>query len=550
MPFPLRGSALLLAAIACRAPADKPGGARGGDTARGGDSARPDTGADTADTAAPPDPRAEAVLAAARRDIARSPASGASISVWLNGEVLFVGGAGSARPDAEVPVGPDTLFQIGSDTKKLTALSLLRAEAAGRLSRGDAVSTHLPGLTLAGGAGWAGAATVHHLLSHQGGLQDWYDLGGDVSDEALASVTYGAFAAEAAVFNPPGAFYNYSNPNFSLAGLVDERAAGVPWATHLAADLLPALGLPRTIARRADIDADAAAGNGYADFDSTTIGTVEPGEAWEGGWTRPAGLVWGNSRDQARLAGFLIHGDEGVLPAALLDALRTPHAPLYPDIDAGGYGYGLIVGQGFSLGANRYYDAPVWSHGGNTLAYTSTFYVLPEQDFAVSILSNGTGDDFIGTVVAAIDAYATLPTPVEPPPPAPFEPLLAAAFAGTYTDPVSLGAVEIGYNPASQALTVSMPALDAAGVPYRRVLTPYSTRVWGLTIDGYAYDVSFIEGEGGVMYLRNRAFVATRAPSARAPGPAAPVDAAALRARLRRAQQDPVPALLRPAARR
>lgn len=545
-----RAAAALLpvVALACRAPADKPG-APGADTAPGGDTAPPDTGGDSGDTGAPIDPRAEAVIAAAERDIARSAASGASIAIWLNGEAFFVGGVGTARPGADAPIGRDTLFQIGSDTKKLTALSLLRAEAAGRLSRTDALATHLPELELASDPGWLAGATVHHLIAHQGGLQDWYDLESDPADAALERVTFGAFAAEVAVFNPAGAFYNYSNPNFSLAGLVDERAAGAPWASHLEADLLPALGLTRTVPRRADIDADAAAGVGYLSFDSTSIETVEPTEAWEGGWTRPAGLVWGNSLDQARLAGFLIHGDEGVLPTALLDALRTPHAPLYPDIDAGGYGYGLIVGQGFSLGANRYYDAPVWSHGGNTLAYTSTFYILPEQDFAVSVLSNGTGDDFIGTVVAAVEAYATLPDPVDPPAPAPFEPMVAAGFAGTYIDPTSLGTVEIGFDPAAEALTVSMPDLDAAGVPYRRSLTAYSTRVWGLTIDGYEYDVSFIEGADGTVYLRNRAFVAARAPTAR-PATAAGVDPAALRRHLRRARLESVPALLRPAPRR
>ena len=96
-------------------------------------------------------------------------------------------------------------------------------------------------------------------------------------------------------------------------------------------------------------------------------------------------------------------------------------------------------------------------------------------------------------------------------------------------------------------LSVSMPDLDAASIPYNPTLTPLSTHVWVVTVQGTDYDLSFYEGDDGEMWMRNRAFVAYRAPDDVVVLPLPPTTdrAARLRATLQQARLMPTPDPLR-----
>ena len=60
-------------------------------------------------------------------------ATGCQVAIWRDGEVIYSEGFGT-RDEAGNPVTEDTLFQIGSDTKKMTAMTLLQLVDAGEVS--------------------------------------------------------------------------------------------------------------------------------------------------------------------------------------------------------------------------------------------------------------------------------------------------------------------------------------------------------------------------------------------------------------------------------
>jgi CubicO group peptidase (beta-lactamase class C family) len=336
----------------------------------------------------------------------------------------------------------------------------------------------------------------------------------------LEAFTLGDFAEQAWPLAPPGRIWNYSNPNFSVAGLLDERLGGVPWEQQIDAEVLVPLGMDRTVTTLAGVDDDAAAGFGLVDFTSGSLGTVEVEDSWETAWTRPAGLLWSNSLDQARLAGFLLEGDPAVLPAELHAALHSPQVPMYPETTAAAYGYGLMVDQGISL-ADGWHDVPVWTHGGNTITHTSTFWMLPDQGFGISILSNGYGDDFSRSVAAAISSLVEdLPAPTTAPD-LPWDPDALDGLTGSYLDPFNVGELIITRD--GDTLRLEAPLLDEYGVPYTSELEPLATRLWLWGVQGTTVDLTFIDGPDGETYLRNRGFVATRAPGDAPAGPRPPL---------------------------
>lgn len=529
---------LPLLLFACSAPDPKPGDDT--DTADT-DTAGTDT-ADTGDTASPYEDVFAEVRRATKSAIRSSAATGASVAIWYEGEVIFAEGFGEKHGEGEEPVTPDTLFQIGSDTKKMAALLVLQQVQAGTLSLDDTLADAAPGVVFASDPALAGTLTLHELLSHQSGLYDYTPWVDAPADSDLRERAEGRFAENEFAMGPSGLYWNYCNPNFSLSGLVVEEATGRAWGDVLEEDLFAPLGLTRTFARQADAvaDGDYATGtglgfaDGYDTFDpfeapEYTYG-AQPIEAHlDAGFTRPAGLVWSTASDMARFAGFLVDGDPSVIDPALLEALTTPQVAMYPGVDAAdfGYGYGLMINNGGWNGYEGYHPGvPIWSHGGNTMTMTSAFYILPEQRVAVAILSNGYGDDFVEPVVAALEGLTDLPTESEAPsilPPPEDQPELA----GTYVDPHTVGTLVLTWD--GEELLVEAPDLEAAGVTVGNALTPYAKDLYLLRVNGTDYDLSVYRDEDGSVYLVNRQFTWTRSAGEvvrPAPRPALPVSLA------------------------
>lgn len=111
----------------------------------------------------------EAVREAAKKNVRQNRAYGAQVAIWYDGAIVFSEGFGYADEAETTAVSPTTLFQIGSDTKKMTAIAALQAVERGAMSLDSTVAEVLPDLSLARSPDWATSTTLHDLIDHQGG---------------------------------------------------------------------------------------------------------------------------------------------------------------------------------------------------------------------------------------------------------------------------------------------------------------------------------------------------------------------------------------------
>ncbi len=456
------------------------------------------------------DARFDPLVEAIQADLAASDAPGVSVAVMEDGLVTFAAAFGSGHPDQDVPITADTLFQIGSDTKKQTAVALLQKVEQGLVSLDDTLAVALPELEFRWGGDWNDQVLVEHLLTHQGAFYDYAIWELDEDDDLLASWTYGDFANGWYLMNPPGEFWNYSNPNFSLAGLITEENDTRAWPDIMVEDLYLPLGMDRSFLRKSEVLADGDYAVGYGvDPQTGTMGTREMDSIADHAWTRPAGLAWSTPTQQLYFADFLMNGDSAVLSDSLVEAVFGEHVnTLYLD-DVMHYGYGLMVQRGFELDGG-WYEVPVWEHGGNTLAFTSIFFVLPDQEFAVAILSSGYGTDFGDSVDAAVRTLVDdLPDPVDVPEYT-IDTDRYAFHVGDYIDEWNVGEATVTQQ--GDSLHVEVPLLDQYGYDYENELYALSSDIHYMEIDGYWYDLTFIQQADGEPseYVRNRAFVLTR----------------------------------------
>ncbi len=78
--------------------------------------------------------------------MARYQLPGLAVGVIENGKVTYVRTAGELSAGLGQPVTPDTLFEIGSNSKAMTTALLARLVQAGRLRWDDPVIKFLPQL--------------------------------------------------------------------------------------------------------------------------------------------------------------------------------------------------------------------------------------------------------------------------------------------------------------------------------------------------------------------------------------------------------------------
>ncbi len=455
----------------------------------------------------------------ANADLSVSGAPAVSIAIYKDGEIVFAEAYGTKISGETEKVNEDTLFQMGSTTKMYTALAMLRMLENSAFTINDKLMNLLPSIEIDedNTSDWE-HISLHHLLSHQSGLMDfvdWEEEGSNLQEFARTT-----FPANYGQMNPAGLFWNYSNSNWSYLGAILENQTEQDFSQILEQDVFLPLEMTRTTTEKASVLADGnyALGAGTINRSGNSIrgSAREIDEIHHNIFSLPAGAyTWSTPTEMLKMADFLMTGNTDILSDELRNEMTSPQADLRITTP-GDYGYGLFLSNGFRDGFgdnSSWYPLQLWSHAGNTLAYSSMYWVLPEENVAVSILSSGRETNFTATMIEALESVITLP----PPEAIPEQPIATELFdnhTGRYEG--FWGIVDVSTD--GSQLFQSIPAFDEQGRYYRPELEAIGGSMFFSNVDGINNTITFIpldEGEES-FYIRNRTFVATRIDSTEA----------------------------------
>ena len=299
---------------------------------------------------------------------------GVAIGMLRAGDVE-VATFGLTSVEHPLPIDGDTLFQIASVTKTMTATVIMRLVERGALDLDAPVRRYIPAFRLRDAAAQE-RATVRHLVTHTGGwLGDCFaDFGN--GDDALER--YVTAMAELEQITPLGEIWHYSNSSFALLGRLIEVATGKTYEEATRELLFLPLGMTRSCFSAGEaITHRVAIGHVIVDEKPTVARPWAFPRA-----TTPVGGVVSTANDLMRYARF--HLGDGTTPDGArllsresLELMRTPLADADLDRKVGVSWFIRSVG-----GVRLQY------HGGVAIGQQGVLMLAPDRGEAVTVQTN------------------------------------------------------------------------------------------------------------------------------------------------------------------
>ena len=300
----------------------------------------------------------------------QSSAPGCAVAIFKRGQTVYARGFGVADLDHNVPVTPETAFDIGSISKQFTATAIVLLNQRGKLSLDDDVRKVIPELP-----SYGRTITLRHLIHHTSGLRD-YDTLLSLHGTQDEAVVHNQEALEMLCrqkhlnFNS-GDQHSYSNSGYLLLALTVERITVQPLRQFLAENIFIPLGMST-----AQVHDDHA-----SVIQNRAVGYAKDGQ---GGF-------------RIDMSNWVVTGD-GKIYAAIRDFAKWDRN--FYEFKVGGPSWGkemLVRGRlndgttldyalGLKVDRFRGLDR-VW-HSGRWEGYRSTYVRFPKQEIGIVILSN------------------------------------------------------------------------------------------------------------------------------------------------------------------
>jgi D-alanyl-D-alanine carboxypeptidase len=300
--------------------------------------------------------------------LANTQAPSASIAVVRDGKIVYEAAYGSARLTPATTATTAMRYSIGSVTKQFTATALLLLVEEKRLSLDDKVGRWLPELTR------ANDVSIRQLLSMTAGYQDYWPQD-YVFPAMLQPITPQAILEQWArkpLDFEPGTKWQYSNTNYVIAGLIVEKASGMPLLAFLQQRIFTPLGM----ASVKNVDAAPLGAEDAAGYLRNALGPLRPAPKEAAGWLFAAGELAMTAHDLALWDISTI--DQRILRPASYRIMQTEVL----------VEHGVASGYGFGVGVATVRGRRQIAHGGAVSGYLTSNQIYPDERAAIVVFCN------------------------------------------------------------------------------------------------------------------------------------------------------------------
>ena len=321
----------------------------------------------------------------------RNRIPGLSVALVYDQETVWTYSFGYADLERRVPTTPQTIFAVGSITKIITAIMMMRLRDAGKLGLDDAIEKFLPSIKIRSSGNNGRPVTLRQISSHTAGLQrevsaeGWHTLKFPTIEQLLES-----FKEVATVF-PPFSRYKYSNLGYTILGHVLSIVACVPYKEYVRSNILSPLGMTHSgFDITEEMKQNLAIGytvSGEDPIDTTPY--------LDFGAVAPAGQLYSSVEDICRLISLQfiedpLTGNDGSREAendkdyvTVLEpaTIREMHSPVY-------IGKRWVGGTGIGWHITNTMGHTISSHRGGIPGFTTDIAVVRDIKLGIAVFTN------------------------------------------------------------------------------------------------------------------------------------------------------------------
>jgi CubicO group peptidase (beta-lactamase class C family) len=307
---------------------------------------------------------------------------GLSLTVAVDGTIVYSEGFGYADLEERVPVWPTTKFRIGSISKPLTATALMQLVEAGKLELDAPVQKYVPSFPDKGAV-----ITARMLAGHLAGIRHYQ------GDEFNIQKHYANVLDGVKIFgndplvSPPGTKFNYSSYGYNLLSAVVESASGENFLAYMQKHVFEAMGLAHTAADQNTQIVEQRS----RFYEKEKDGTLENAPYVDNSYKWAGGGFLSTSEDLVRFGSMLLQ--PGFLKADSLKLLFTSQKTKSGEETGYGMGWGITKSPSGRV---------VYEHSGGSIGGSSQLMVYPETHVVVALVTNLTSREWKASEVEAV----------------------------------------------------------------------------------------------------------------------------------------------------
>lgn len=299
---------------------------------------------------------------------------GAAVAVVKGDSELMSCSYGVSDLDTGTEVDANTTFPACSVSKLFTATAVMKLAEEGHIDLNEDITTYLEDIRIENK--YDKAVTCASLLTHSSGLDEQSELNGSTLDKDSILTQKDFFDIHIpTVIHEPGSISCYSNIGYNLLGYVVEKVSGQSYESYIQDNILEPLSMNNSSVR---IDNDNMA-SGYQDDGN---GNEIQGFAYQ--YTSGSSGVISTVKDMEHFMIMYLNGGAyqgrkilGSDTVCEMQDRQFANAPVYD-----GMGYGWI--------RDNYNGKLILKHEGALPGYTTTLFLLPDEDIGVYVATNST----------------------------------------------------------------------------------------------------------------------------------------------------------------
>lgn len=300
-----------------------------------------------------------------------------SVGIVKNGRLVYAGGFGVADRVKNTPVNEHSLYQIGSDTKKITAIIVKNLIAQSKLSLEMPITAYLGNVLTPESSDKLSTITLQMLLTHTSGVPNREPSNRRVDGDPMTiEFTEKDLIADLNSMKldfQPGTKFNYSNFGYAIIGYICERVTGQTYA-----DLLKTYVTNKYHMLNTTISPTARQSKRIA-WPYRKDNREVRSKPWAMGKMAPAGGIYSNVIDISRLMIKQMNAYQKFQESKRGDSPLI----LTKDIAEGHYGFGFVKTVD-SIGIR-------YGHGGDLDGYASGYVFLPQKAVGLILLTSSGG---------------------------------------------------------------------------------------------------------------------------------------------------------------